>query len=484
MNTTRPLRINTTVLKPYLALSLAALLLCLTLAPAMADDSGSYAVPKTKFLRFEEDWSSLKGIPRDQLKPEHKHKFIALSDTGNIWVSFGGHTQFRVENWNNFDFGAPLNDQDTFLIGRGLFHADWHFGDNLRIFSEFKHADITDRDLPGGERSIDVDKYELQQLFVDYKIPLNNQSSLTLRAGRQEYAFGKQRLISPLPWANALRHWDGLTAIFENADFRIHGFYSKFVPVQRSSFNNADADNLLFGINATQKLSANSGIDYYWYGIDRANRSFNGTQGDENRHTLGVRHWGKYLGNQLDYEVEAAWQTGEVGNDDISAGMFTGVLGYQPLGWSGKPRFSLGFDYASGDDEAGGSVGTFNQLFPLGHAYLGFIDIVGRQNIIDFHPGVKLSPFSQAVFGFEAHFLSRANRGDAFYNAGGGIVRPADPNAAKTIGTELDFTFNYKFTPRVSTLVGFSYLFAGDFLEDTGSSENIRFFYTQLIFTF
>ncbi len=451
---------------------------------AIADDESSYSVPKTQFLRFEEDWSSLKQIPREQLKPEHKHKFVALSEDKNIWVSFGGHLRLRVENWNSFAFGAPINDQDTFLLGRGLFHADWHFGDNFRVFSEFKHADITSRNLPGGKRLIDVDRYELQQLFADYKIPISDTSNLTLRAGRQEYAFGKQRLISPLPWANALRHWDGLTAIFENPSFRIHGFYSKFVPVDRSNFNNGDANNILFGINATQKLSANSGFDYYWYGIDRANRSFNGTQGNEDRHTFGFRHWGKYLENKFDYEIEAAWQTGEVGNNDISAGMFTGLVGYRPTGWFGKPRLSFGFDYASGDNQVGGNVGTFNQLFPLGHAYLGFIDIVGRQNIVDFHPGFTFSPFNKAVFGFETHILSRANRGDAFYNAGGGIVRAADPTASKQIGTELDFTFKYNFSSRLATLIGYSHLFAGDFLEDTGSSEDISFFYAQVQFTF
>ena len=46
----------------------------------------------------------------------------------------------------------------------------------------------------------------------------------------------------------------------------------------------------------------------------------------------------------------------------------------------------------SGDDEPGGDVETFNQLFPLGHAYFGYIDLIGRQNALDLHFDLKVAP--------------------------------------------------------------------------------------------
>ena len=47
-------------------------------------------------------------------------------------------------------------------------------------------------------------------------------------------------------------------------------------------------------------------------------------------------------------------------------------------------------DIASGDDDpTDGDLETFNQLFPLGHAYFGYIDVIGRQNIIDVSPTVS-----------------------------------------------------------------------------------------------
>ncbi|MDT8398501.1 MAG: alginate export family protein [Pseudomonadales bacterium] len=464
--------------------------LALTAGGALADDlpisqASDYRLPATQFLRCNEDWSILKETPADLLPLPLRYKYIPINAEGDIWVSFGGHSSVRIENWRNFAFAAPAVNTDSFLLQRYVVHADWHVGEHLRLFSEFKHADVSGRELPGGKRPVDKDSTELQQLFFDVNIPLGaDNSSLILRAGRQEFSFGNQRLVSPLPWANALRQWDGLAGIYKVQQWEIQGFYSQFVPVEQRGVNSTDHDNQLFGVYATQKLGAQSGMDYYWLGIDRKNRSFNGSQGDEERQSFGVRHWGRLREGRLDYELEATWQTGELGGHDISAAMLAGKLGYSLPEWYAQPRLTLGFDYASGDGSAGGKVGTFNQLFPLGHAYLGYIDIVGRQNIVDVSPGVTFSPLAKATVSVESHFLSRARKADALYDAGGNVVRPGDLRAGRNIGTELDITFNYRLSSRISMLFGYSYLFAGDFLKDTGSAEDIRFFYGQVQLTF
>jgi hypothetical protein len=59
------------------------------------------------------------------------------------------------------------------------------------------------------------------------------------------------------------------------------------------------------------------------------------------------------------------------------------------------PTVWLYYDYASGSQNVfpsavpiggAGPQGphTFNQLFPFGHYYFGWLDLVGRQNIHDF----------------------------------------------------------------------------------------------------
>ncbi len=438
--------------------------------------------PKFNFLRFQEDWSIFKNIPASQRKDTFDSiKYIPLSADESLWVSFGGRIRFRVENWLNFAF-TDAND-DTFLLTRIFLHGDLHLGKNLRVFVEGKSAHSTGRDLPGGKRTMDVDVLELQQAFIDIRIPLGADASFTVRPGRRELLKGKQRLVSPLPWGNTLRHWDGVSGILDIPNWNVEGFWTQFTPVKKYEFNVPDPSSLFFGVYGAGKiLTGREDLDLYWLGIDRDDQTFNGTSGEEERHTLGGRVSGKIA--PFDYDLEAAYQFGTIGAGDINAFMFASQIGYSRADWSWKPRFYLGYDYASGDDTAGGDVETFNQLFPLGHAYLGFMDFVGRQNSIDFSHGIAVHPIPKMAVAVTGHKFWRATADDALYNAGGGVVRAGSLGSSRDVGYEVDLTTNYKFNRHLVGLVGYSHFFAGNFIEESGPSEDMDFVYVQGVFTF
>lgn len=139
---------------------------------------------------------------------------------------------------------------------------------------------------------------------------------------------------------------------------------------------------------------------------------------------------------------------------DINAFMIATQVGYRRADWKGKPRFYLGFDYASGDDQSGGDVETFNQLFPLGHAYLGFMDFIGRQNNIDFSHGVTIHPIKKMTFTLVGHQFWRADVDDALYDAGGKVVRTGSLGSSREVGYEVDLTSKYKFNRQLVGLVG------------------------------
>ena len=124
-------------------------------------------------------------------------------------------------------------------------------------------------------------------------------------------------------------------------------------------------------------------MDLYFlgYGNRAATVMFNGTTGPENRYTVGGRLWGDIGETSLDYDFEGAYQFGSVGPGNVSAYMLGTSLGYTFTKSSWRPRFWVGYEMGSGDRDTGGDVNTFNQLYPLGHAYFGYIDIVGRQNV-------------------------------------------------------------------------------------------------------
>ncbi len=443
--------------------------------------------PKPGFLRFNEDWSVLRDVDRTNTGDFwDRMKHIPLNERGDAYVSIGGHMRARLEAWDGFDFGAPTPDDDAFVLWRLALHADVHFNDNIRAFVEGKSALATTRELPGGRRTLDVDTLALEQAFVDVKLDLADDVSLTVRPGRQVFSFGKQRLVSPLPWANTLRRWDGISAVLDAWDWQFTPFWSQFVPVRKHDFNQADAQTEFYGIYATGAVhGTNANADVYFLGLDRDGPvTFNGTIGSEQRYTIGGRVFGNTGDSGFDYDVEAAYQFGEVGAGDISAYMFATQLGYTAANFWSAPRFFIGFDYATGDDASGGDVETFNPLFPLAHAYYGFGDFVGRQNAIDFNFGATLKPLDKLTLGASVHALFLENDNDALYNAGGAVVRPATPGASKDIGIELDFTASYAFDRHLTALAGYSHIFAGDFLSDTGSSSDLDFLYLQVQFTF
>ncbi len=444
--------------------------------------------PKYRVLRFDEDWSALAGHDRTQTGGLFDPiKYIPLSDDSSIWASFGGHVRSRVESWDHFGFGGPGARHDTFLLQRVSLHGDVHFGDNLRLFAEGRTALATNRELPGGLRALDVDNIDLEQLFVDLTIPLEADNSVTIRPGRQVFLFGKQRLVSPLPWANTMRRWDGVSAIFDlSIGWKVHGFWSQFAPVQKYQFNDPDSQTQFYGVYATGTVPGTPhGLDLYFLGLDRDDMiMFNGTMGSEERYTAGGRVWGKIGDSGLDFDVEGAYQFGQVGGPQVSAFMVGSELGYRCSNCPAQPRLHIGLDYASGDDAAGDDVETFNQLFPLGHAYLGYIDIVGRQNIIDFSSGATLKPIDKMTLKLTGHLFWRADGDDALYNAGGGVVRAGALSNEREVGSEIDLLIKYAFNRHLSGMFGYSHFFAGDFIEESGSAADIDFFYLSMQLTF
>ncbi len=464
-----------------------ALALC---GGAAAQDGGGDGFERPKYnytLRFREDWSVLAGVPRDDLTDFWDPiKYVPLSEDGSIWASFGGSTRFRLESWWNFNFLPSSTGDDTFLLWRARVHGDFHFGENVRVFVEGKSALSTDRSLPGGKRTLDVDTLALQQAFVDVRIPIGTEATFTFRPGRQQYLFGKQRLVSPLPWSNTMRAWDGLTGILEWGDWRIEGFWSQFAPVQKYDFNDADPDIQLYGVYSTGRVpAADMGLDLYFLGLtNKLPRTYNGTTGPEDRYTLGSRVHGALADTGFDYDFEGAYQFGRVGPGDVSAWMIGSQFGYRVPAWWAAPRFYVGFDYGSGDQSAGGDVETFNQLLPLAHAFLGHIDQVGRQNVIDPNLGVTFAPLERLKIDLAVHFLFRETTADALYNAGGAVVRPGALGTSTELGQEIDLTVTYKFDRHTTGQLGYSHFFAGDFIGETGPANDIDFLYLQLTYTF
>jgi len=453
-------------------------------AAGPTEEQLSVQLPSYQNLRYQEDWSVLRGV--DESSPSKRPlKFIPLNEKETVFLSIGGQARSRLETWSNFGFGGPGSREDTFGLLRFRFHGDVVAGRHFRFFAEGKSALATGRDLPGGLRTLDVDSIDLQNAFLDLNLPFQ-EGSFTLRSGRQELQFGKQRLVSPLDWANTRpRMFDGFRAILKQGHWRVDGFWTRFVRVQKYSFNQNDSGTDFFGLYAIGNLPAKLTVDLYWLGLDRKQSVWGGVTGEELRHTLGAHLGGPIGETPLDFDLETAYQFGDHETRAIRAFMFASQLGYKLSDLPGTPRLTFGFDYASGDeDPLDARVNTFNQLFPLGHAYLGFIDVVGRQNIIDLSPGLSFKPRNPFTIRFDWHFFWRADRNDALYSSGGRIVRADDPLLSRRVGSEMDWTVAYRMNRHTVFTFGYSHFFPGPFIKESGPAEGIHFAYIMVQYTF
>jgi len=449
----------------------AIVLIPLLVTPVLAGDEEPPATPpQYSFLRPNEDWGDFEssGI--------WSTKHFDLNDDGSIWASFGARMESRFESWNDFGFG-PANNDD-FLLWRTLAHLDVHVGDSFRVFTELKSALVTDRNLPGGRRTLDRDVFALQQLFFDATVPLVGDATLTVRPGRQSLLFGAQRIISPLPWGNTLRTWDGVTAKYRSGPWKVSGLFTAFAPVDQEKFNETDEDQLLYGLYANHTApETKAQTEVYWIGNTRAPNAMNPNIGDAQRQTFGGRR--KESLGAFDYEVEGGVQVGEVGSREVLAGFGAAQLGWKPAGRDGGTRVFVGGDWGSGDSSPGGSVNTFDQLYPLGHAYLGFADIIARQNVVAASLGASQKVWKGATIGVTGLSFWLDDRSDALYAVNGAVGRgaPAGGFNRSHVGYEADVLLRQRVGRHAGFYVGYSHVFSGSVIRSSGPADDIDFFY-------
>lgn len=432
--------------------------------------------PAFQNLRFEEDWSN---FDREAIAKKDFFDPIKNVEIGEkVHLSVGGELRVRGEFWENFGF-VETNDE-FFVQFRTFLHTDWRFGEHARLFVQGKFATSSDRDLPGGRRpALDMDEGDLWNAFFELKFKPGKQTYLA-RVGRQELQYGAQRLISPLDWSNNRRIFEGALFRTKNDErqWQLDAFWTRPVVIDPYDFNEAAPGRDFAGAYFTKKGLGPLGLDAYLLYSEKINV-------DDDRFTWGSRLFGSFQ-NGLAFDAEGGYQHGHADSLDVSAWMLAAEATYTFAEPRFKPWVALGIDFASGDgDPDDGRLETFDQLYPLGHAYLGYTDFVGRQNIIDLHAttGVKLPVKKATTLRMDVHHFWLADEEDALYNAGGGVVRPGGAGE-RDVGWEIDLTANVNIGPHTKFAAGYSVFLPGQFIDATGPDDTMHFVYSQLGFTF
>ena len=439
--------------------------------------------PKYELLRYREDWSALLCVPPCE-RPDlsDRIKAVPVAGDGCWWANFGGQVRVRCESFQNFAFGAIADDDDSWFLSRVRLHADLHAGEHLRAYVEGIYADQDER--TAGPRAIDENHGDLLDAFVEAFGRVGPATEAGVRLGRFEMNYGKQRVIGAFDWANTRRTYEGVGAWAKTASRRLDGWVTRPVVVDADEFDERDDDALFAGLYYADASCPDLKWDAYLLHLARDRATWLGVADDETRWTVGLRGDGPFRGTRFDWDAEAAYQLGRFGGETISAGMVTAEVGWKPCGTCFEPRIALGADWASGDDGAGGGLGTYDQLFPTGHLWFGYADFVGRQNVTAARLTATAKPGPKWTVRADLHRFWRSSEDDAAYNAGGGVLRAPAGSGERDLATEVDLTIKFSPDRHWDLEAGWARAFAGSFLEETGAHGDVDFLWLSAAFTF
>jgi hypothetical protein len=381
-------------------------------------------------------------------------------------VAAGGQVRQQYERFANEEWGAAVPDGDGYWLQRYMWHVDAQVSRRVRIYGELKSGIEVGR--AGGPRVPDEDQLDLHQGFVDVSYGV-----LTARVGRQELAFGSQRLVSTREGPNVRQTFDAASIVIARGHWQAHGFGARYVRTRQGVFDDeSDPGRVLWGIYAVHAREPHSHrVDLYYLGYRRRHATFDQGQGRELRHSYGARVWKR--SGRLDYDAEAVVQHGRFAETDIRAWTIASDTGYRFEDAAGRPRVGLRADATSGDrDRHDDRLGTFNPLFPRG-AYFGLIASAGPANHMDLHPQIAVHPRDDLVVTTSWLFFWRRQVDDGIYGIPGNLLRSGQGTRARFVGHSPGVEVEWHATGRLSLTGNASLFTAGPFIQQSGPASTI-----------
>jgi hypothetical protein len=403
-------------------------------------------------------------------------------------LKFSGQVLVWAERWNGAYRPNDPAGQDVQDIGwlRVSLQADAEIEDGLRARVEIRDArsfgsepaTTTQIQAPGSG-------LDLKQGWAEVDDALG--SRVRVRAGRMVLAYGDQRLVGDYDWNNYGRSFDAVLAsrIFERTKTKVDLFAARVAergggPVVPGV---DDDDRDFFGVYTTTPKALHHGdLDVYLLylrDLMQAPGEVPGSAGNTGFWTGGARVAG--VKDSLDWTGEAAVQTGRVNGDRLFAWAAHAGAGWTFLDSKWTPRVGLAYDRATGDDDpADGDLGSFQTLFPTGHAQFGLLDLAAWRNMQAVGATLRLKPHAKWTVEFGAWRLWVAEETDGWFATSGALIRPGAAGASKDLGTEFDASATWKGSDHLKISFGGSQFIDGGFVRDTGGGGDAYWVYVRV----
>jgi hypothetical protein len=358
----------------------------------------------------------------------------------------------------------------------GIKAARW-----LRFFAEAQDARVAAYNISPAPSAI-YNPLDLRQGFVELK--LEGTASVTARAGRQELAFGGERLIGPADW--------GISRTFDAIDVRIsHGrakvdlFGGSVVLIDPTRLDRHKPGEHIYGAyGSIENVLPGMNVEpYVLFKQTLRVKSELGVTGDALIASPGVRIFGK--ARRFDYIVEVVVQRGSYSTDKVAAMATSLVAGWTINRSPYKPRLSFEYNYASGDPSSkDGTRNVFDQFYPSDHPYYGMIDQFGWQNMKNVRAGFDLLVAKKLKLRTDFNEFYLATVHDSLFGSSGSSVVLNRAATSSHVGSEINNVALYQWSKIWQFGAGYGHLFAGEFLKQSKVAFGYTYPYVVFVGSF
>lgn len=419
-------------------------------------------------------WATAQSGARPAAAPRSlltRLKALPLAGHKPVSLSLGAQARWREELYRNFNT-LPINDdnsQSRLLLSADLLagrRSSWYG----RSLLEWRDNQSYGRTLPGGARTQDADRHDVQALFVEA-----GHGASFLRVGRQEIALGRERLIGVPDWSNTRRGSQGARLQLVRGRLALEAVDAHPMLVRQSAPNRADSTQrfrtLSLGSAAGAKAFAR-GLPAIWqlYGYEQRLTPVSGAQ--THRWTTGGRlQWQRGSTKSAavqTLEFEGAWQSGRTGDRSLAAHFWVIEAQQQWRRVMGAPSLALGIEEASGENPASSNrLEGFAVLYPAAHAHGGYADVIGRTNVRELHAISSWDPVAALNLRAALYRFDRLRLTDGVYSKQNTLFRAAGNSQDRHVADELDLTGTWKMGRYWRMVFGGGVVTPGAFLRAT-----------------
>jgi len=427
-------------------------------------------------------FNSLYAQQVDQVEPEYNFSLLRQNDvisikdpstfyqqlknlslSKNSSLSFGGSYRFQTEGFINEQFDSTVdNETDAWVLQRFMLHAHLKLGKRFELFAELNSSIINSKE---NLTPVDRDELSFNQLFISYS--LNEHWKFLI--GRQNIRLGSGRLVDVREGPNVRLSFDMAQIQYQDDNTSFTAFHAIPVQQQEGIFDNdfLQDNESLSALYWTQNWTEKTNTDFYILYKTEENKTWNTGTADDNRASVGVRHFGIWKG--ITYNNEFVYQFGSFADQDIRA-------------WTASFNIEKEFNFGiigvkteaiSGDSDNESTLNTFDGLYPRG-AYFGRVARIGPSNLFDIHPyfDTRLGNFN-----IELDYVAfwRFSNEDGVYNPPLILEYPS-LNDRGFIAHQIGGIVSHELNNFITFELESNVIFPGSFLKESGLSDTLYHF--------